>query len=285
VSAEAGDENSEHVEAAGDPPAADVITFVDEAGLAGYVHKLTKKRDHEIGLMCGLPLSAEHVEYARESIRPLYERFCAAAPAGAKLHITDAFAPGNDAWRAVAMEVREQIFEFMLHRQMRIVYAARRGTIARASHDMLTQALNQALAAVRAKRGGQPQAQRPKQKSSSDKGLLLDRVVADLALVMDIFMEIEGRRLSDFHFDQTDEPLAERYMRQIERTQSVSFRRHEVKQRNPQTGLDEVRAIEMRAHADFRLDTLHVGNIVVAGKTDPLVFAVDVAANSLWRHL
>ena len=281
----ANDEKSESVEAAGNPPAAEVIAFVDEAGLAGYVHNLTEKRDQDIGLMCALPLSAQHVEYARESIRPLYERFCAAAPEGAKLHITDAFAPGNDAWRVVAVEVREQIFAFMLRREMRIVYAARRAAVARATHNMHTQILAQASAAASARNGQQATTQSLAQKSSDDKEMLLDRAVADLALVMGIFMEIEELRLADFHFDQIDEHLAERYMRRIERTQSISFNRHEVKQKNPQTGREEVQAIERRAQAGLQLGPARVGKIVVAGKTDPLVFAVDVVANSLWRHL
>ncbi len=33
------------------------------------------------------------------------------------------------------------------------------------------------------------------------------------------------------------------------------------------------------------MDALHIGKIVVAGKADPLVFAADMAANSLLWHL
>lgn len=272
----------EHDKAAGEPVGADVITFVDEAGLGGLVRNLTSAKDEEIGLMCALPIPLEHVDYARDRVRPFYDAFCSAAPTGAKLHITDAFAPGNNGWRTAAEAARDGIFALMEEIQLRVVYAARRGRIAREQYELLAQVKADAQAGRKARPPSKfavPGRNRP-----SDE-IVLDQVMTDLSLLIDAFMETAERQLSDFHFDQIDRSLAERYTRMIERTCNISFRRHEVKARNLATGQDEVRAIEMRAHADFPLDAIRVGRIIVAGKTDPLVFAVDVVANSLWRHL
>ena len=57
-----------------------------------------------------------------------------------------------------------------------------------------------------------------------------------------------------------------------------------MKARNLATGDNEIRTIQMRV-LEVAVDATHVGSIVVAGKTDPLVFAADVVANHLWRHL
>ena len=47
---------SDEEQAASERLAADVITFVDEAGLSGLVRNLTPALDCEIGLMCALPI-------------------------------------------------------------------------------------------------------------------------------------------------------------------------------------------------------------------------------------
>ena len=268
--------------AEGESSSADVITFVDEAGLGGLERNLKLAQDHEIGLMCALPIPLEHVEYARSRVSPFYKMFCAAAPPGAKLHITDAFAPGNDKWRVAAEAARDGIFAVMHETHLRVVFAARRGRLARENHTQFSQLQAEAKRAAQTREPSKfavPGRNRP-----SDK-IVLDQVMVDLSLLLDGFMETAERRISDLYFDQIDSPLAERYSRMIERTRNISFRRHEVKARNLETGKDEFRVIEMKAQADFRLNAIHVGKIVVVGKADPLVFAVDVTANSLWRHL
>lgn len=272
----------EQDEAGGEPPTADVITFVDEAGLGGLVRKLTSAQDHEIGLMCALPIPLEHVQYVRDKIQPFYNAFCAAAPSGAKLHITDAFVPGNDAWRAAAEAARDRIFALMGETHLRVVYAARRGRLARKHYERLAQIKVNAKEAAKA--CGPSKFAVAGRNRPSD-AIVFDRVMIDLSLLVDVFMETAEKQLSDFHFDQIDRSLAERYTRMIGHTRNISFRRREVKARNLETGEDEVRAIELRTHTDFPLDAIHVRKVVVAGKTDPLVFAADVTANSLWRHL
>ena len=168
----------------------------------------------------------------------------------------------------------------MRETHLRVVYAARRGRIAREHYERVAQVKADAEAKAR-----EPSSFAIPGRNRPSDEIVFDQVMIDLSLIVDAFMETAERQLSDFHFDQIDRFLAERYTRMIERTRKISFHRHEVKARNLATGQDEVRAIEMRAHADFPLDAVHVGKIVVAGKADPLVFAADVVANSLWRHL
>ena len=100
------------------PATADFFAYADEAGVRGPVRDLTAARDHETSLICTLPVPAEYDDYLREHCRPLFERFTAAAPPGAALHITDAFSPGNEAWGAVAELVRYELFS-MIARQPR----------------------------------------------------------------------------------------------------------------------------------------------------------------------
>lgn len=265
----------------GDLPQVDVVSFVDEAGLSGLLRNLTSARDQEVAVMCALPVPTEHVDLLRARMRPLFDTFCSAAPENAKLHITAAFESGREDWRVVAEAVREDIFAVMREIGLRVVYAARRGRLAREHHERLAQFKDATPSS-----GSNPRSNYavPGQNRPSDE-IVLEQVIVDLALQMDAFMEVAEKNRSDFHFDQIDRSLAERYTRMIERTRNISFHRHEVKARNLATGKDEVRVIEMRVQAGASLDTTHVGKIVVAGKTDPLVFAADVVANSLWRHL
>jgi hypothetical protein len=92
------------------PPKPDVICFIDEAGDRGYLRNLTAYDDDKISVLCALPVPAEHLDDVRSVVSPLYREFVTAAPPGAKLHITDAFKPGNEAWAAVARDVRRRLF-------------------------------------------------------------------------------------------------------------------------------------------------------------------------------
>src|ERR1022692_2326596 len=103
-----------------------IVAFTDEAGSRGYVRKLTHSSDHEISLLCSLLIPGEHVESVRDSFKEPFDKFCSAMPADAKCHITDAFEPGREAWRAVAEAVRAEVFTIMKDRGVFLTYSARR---------------------------------------------------------------------------------------------------------------------------------------------------------------
>lgn len=264
-------------------PTVDVVTFVDEAGARGYVRNLAPELDHGISVLCGLPIPAESLDLVREEFRPLFDRFTRAAPPDAKHHITDAFQPGNEAWGRVAAEVREEMFSLMRQRQLRVIYVARRLGLARRQHEAMDDIRAQSRLRSEIIPGPRqyrvPGANRPSQQQVDD------QLMTDLALVLDAFMETAELQCSDLWFDEIDEPVAKRYQQRVERTKSIDKLSRRVKARNLVTGKDEFRGIELSSKADFELNVKRIGDIHIAGKSDPLVLVVDVVANSLWRHL
>ncbi|MGO7817922.1 hypothetical protein ACC684_11650 [Rhizobium ruizarguesonis] len=259
---------------------ADVISFIDEAGGRGFLRSLQADRDHEISLMCALPIPIKEVEMVRSLIRAPYDRFCAVAPKGAKLHITAAFSSDDAGWIEAANEAREEICQILLDCHFRVVYAARRLRVARKMHAIRTsakelgekQANPETLARFKIKGRNRP---------SDD--MIEDRVMSDLALLLEAFMETAEFSLTDLHFDEIDKSIARRYAAQIDHLRNTSNWTRKVVARDMKTNADVVRY--MHFSTDPKYDTKRVGKIIVAGKTDPLVFAVDVVANSLWRHL
>ena len=257
---------------------ADVIAYVDEAGEKGYLRELSPARDAEIGLMCSLPIPYRHLETVQGRVAPLFSKFKEAAPPGAKLHIAAAFAEGQDAWRVVAEEVRSELFELLIELNFVVLYVARRCSVVRRSFEN-TRALLEAGKAERRSRVNIVGANRP----SDD--TLDDDLVTIMGLCLNEFVQAENLSCVDLRFDQIDAPLAERYADRLQETREVSSSQHIVRGWDSETQQRVAGTISMRAEADFCLDTRHLGRIDVVGKDDPLVFAVDVVANTLWRHL
>ena len=84
--------------------------------------------------MCALVFEPGGHAKAIETFRPGFEAFCHAMPLGAKLHFTDAFKPGNEAWGKVAAEVRKEYVAHVNTVRPMIVYSARRLRLARDGH-------------------------------------------------------------------------------------------------------------------------------------------------------
>ena len=106
-----------------------------------------------------------------------------------------------------------------------------------------------------------------------------------LALMLDTFAESEGQQSIDIKFDEIEKAVAKRYESALEITRNVSKTTEAVEGWNPDTKGKEHGQIVISASAPFELDSKYLGEITVVGKSDPLIFAVDVVANSLWRHL
>jgi hypothetical protein len=257
---------------------ADLLAFADEAGPRGLLRDLTPATDHEISVLCTLPILVEHLDTVRTKFRPLFDRFAAEAPTGAKLHMTEAFAPGNQAWRAVAEQVRDELFELMHQMQVISIYVARRSRVARLSFESHQSLLQNTKAK---KRSGVQivGANRPNDERVED------QLMVCLALMLDTFAEQEQRRRVDIMFDQIDAPIAARYAEALKTTRNVSSTNKTVHGWDPAKKARVSGDIVMHAEAPFPLDSRFLGEISVVGKLDPLVFAVDVVANSLWRHL
>jgi hypothetical protein len=228
--------------------------------------------------MCALPVPAEHEAVVVELIKPLHDRFVAAAPPGAKHHIADAFTVGNEPWAAVARDVRDELFALMQNIRLVVVYAARRFALARNVFEHSQNIIAQAKAASSG-RYRITGAERP-----SDERIE-DNVMSTLLLMLDGFAEQEKRQRVDILFDEIDKPVADRYRDALEVTRSLTRNHHKVAGWDTHEKQRVSGSITMAADAPFRLDSQFVGEIAVVGKSSPLVFAADVVANSLWRHL
>ena len=260
------------------PEVADVLVYVDEAGDRGLVRNLTPADDDKISVIAALPVPAAMRAAASQLIAPLYARFVAGMPPDAKPHITDAFAPGREAWATIAREVRSDLEGIFRRNGFVIVYAARRFGVARQSfiHFQSVKANAKASASDRYKvsRGNRP---------SDDR--VEDVLVSTLGLLMEEFAAQENHQRVDLMFDEIDASVAARHAADLNRIRTISRLSRTV------SGWDTVEQkrvegrIDFEALADFELDTRRLGQIDVIGKRDPLVFAADVVANGLWRHL
>ena len=202
------------------PPAADTLAFVDESGARGYSRKLTPARDHELGLVCALLVPAPRVEEFREAFRPGYRRFLEAMPDGAKLHITDVFASGNERWATVASSVRSQFHWLIRRLQIPLIYEARRLAVERDAHALREDLVSRAKAA---RRSPVRVPDRPSQSTVED------QLVLGVALKLDAFCEDFGRQGVDLLFDELDPNVAQRYVDAIDRTRNIGRSTRRVK--------------------------------------------------------
>lgn len=255
--------------------------YVDEAGERGLLRELKPDRDDAISLMCALVFEPDGHAEAIKTFEPGFRAFREAMPPGAKLHITDAFKAGNEAWGAVAKKLRE---EFIVHlRTVRpiIVYSARRLKLSREAHAR-EQTLFDAAKASKQSKIRITGADRP-----SDERIE-DYLVASLALRLDAFagdMASQAYKVQqvDLLFDETD--VADRYESHIQRTREISKSTSKVPGWDPELSKRVEGIIHTTADAPFRLDTAFIGGIYVVGKAHPLVLAADIVANYLAYHL
>ena len=259
-----------------EPSVADTLAFVDESGARGYSRKLTPARDHELGLVCALLVPAPRVEEFRDVFRPGYQQFVDAMPDGAKLHITDAFASGNERWAAVAESVRADFHGLIRRLEIPVVYDARRLAVERDAHELREGLVPRANAA---RRSPIRIPDRPSQATVEDQLML------GLALKLDAFCEDAGRRKIDLMFDELDAKVAKRHDNAVNRTRNIGRATHRVKGWNLLTKSPVEGEISFQADAPFSSHTRILGELRIAGKLDPLVLATDTVANSLYDHL
>lgn len=257
-----------------------LLAYVDEAGARGLVRDLTSERDRDFGLMCAVLFEPEGHAKAIQNFTPPFDAFRKAMPSGAKLHITDAFKPGNEAWRAVAETVREEYIQLIRSTRSMVIYAARRLRIERAKHELSENLQSEAKAARRSsvKLVGE---NRP-----SDVRIE-DGLITSLALRLDAFAEDMAGQVDvkqvDLLFDEID--IAERYESIIQRTREVSESIATVKGWDSTQSTLVQGTISIQVNAPFRIDTKFIGGIHVVGKEHPLILAADIVTNHLAHHL
>lgn len=255
--------------------------YVDEAGARGLVRDIGAERDHEFGLMCAVLFEPEGHAKALQDFRPPFEAFRDAKPSGEKLHITDAFKPGNDAWGAVAKIVREQYIQLIQITRPMVIYAARRLRFDRASHER-SEKLQSAAKAARRSSIKVVEENRPSDRRIED-GLITSLAIRLDAFAADMASQVHDVKQVDLLFDEID--IAERYEAVIQRTREVSKNITTVKGWDPAQSTRVQGAISTLVDASFRIDTKFIGGIHVLGKEQPLILAADIVTNYLAHHL
>lgn len=260
-----------------------IIAYVDEAGSRGYVRDLISDRDREFSLIVAVVFDPDCHDKAVKRLQVEFDRFAAAAPSGAKLHITDAFKPGNEAWAVTAAEVRRRYVEILLELRPCILYGARRFKLAREAHERTESIKASALTSRRSpvKIVG---SNRPSDSKVEDDAFL------SLILRIDCFGELVEQAITnpkiDLFFDQTDKSEAERFAAIIRRTETIGSDVKTVKGFDHRIKQSVEGSISMSfTGSDFRLETKYVGEIAVVGKNNPMVLAADIVANYLHKHL
>lgn len=258
-----------------------LLAYIDEAGERGLVRDLTPTRDSEFGLMCALVFEPGKHERAIKAFTPGFNAFRDAKPPHAKLHLTDAFAAGNEAWRPAAEKVREDFLSLFLIERPTIVYTARRCRLSRLAHEQQERiSSNKPIRRSNISTNGE---NRP-----SD-WRIEDDLIQCLALRLDDLAESKTQDGAvtevNLLFDETNEAVAKRYEAMIDQTKAISHSNKNVHgwDRNAQKKVTGT--VKFTIDADFRLDTRYLGGVHIAGKHHPLVLATDIAANHLHHHL
>ena len=255
-----------------------IIAFVDEAGEKGYSRKLIEARDDGVGVLCSLSFPSERLDEMRARFRPEFDRFVGACPSDAKPHVADAFVAGREEWADIARSVRDEFFDLVRELELPVIYEARRGRVDRRSHEHRSEIAEKARAARRSS------IRLPKR---LDGTRLEEALMIGLLLKLDALGETYHDRLVDLRFDETDH--LDLFRKQADRVSTIG-------QPSKRTvkGWDEDKKVPVAAdwtfhlqatNVDFQLEATHIGDLSIVGKSDPLVLAVDMVANHLWRHL
>lgn len=275
--------NSTHIDTDPDTgPRVDAIAYLDEAGAKGYVRNLAPEKDDEIALLCSIVVPTGVLEEVRAAIAPFFDDFKKAMPVGGKVHITDAFKPGNERWATVARSAREGIFVELIEHQIPIVYDARRTSVARRSAS----AFERMRARARAKRRSNIKvSERPNDER------LEAQCIAGLALKLDAFAQDctkAGLHMQSIELatDTMDSAIAELLRTEIEDTRNLSKETEYVgKGWDPALKEPVEGRFTIEILSAMELDVKNIGDLVVIGKEEPLIFAIDVVTNALHDHL
>jgi len=139
---------------AGPRPFAFPLAAVLAAGEKGLVRNLTPERDSKVALLAALLFPLSKIDEFRATFEPFFTRFKNEGGARLeKLHIAEAYRPGNEDLSPIADEVRAGIFRQVTEKKVRIVYAARR---LREGYEAVQSAIANGERIAKQARAGQP---------------------------------------------------------------------------------------------------------------------------------
>ena len=206
---------------------------------------------------------------------PPYQGFATAASPGAKLHITDAFASGDTAWTQAAKATRSEIFSLVAANRVRIVYIAREASVARKTHASMQDLI------ARAKLSKPPHLTISDRPSETR---LVSECYEGVVRTVDIMAESVGYQHVAIYADEIDEGVLKVMEADADALRRLSKRQVELE------GYDKQKQAKLSRTLTFStdrpgIDVTRVGTITPLGKSNSLVFAADVIANSLLHHL
>lgn len=257
--------------------------YVDEAGAKGLLRNLDATTDDQIALIAAIVIPLKDRDRFRTPFEAQFERFKAARPPNVdSLHITDAFGSGSSEWAKVAEDARNEIFASIRALKIPIVYDARRLRIARASYQRVQQLVDDAHAQRRSNVAitRRPSAERVDETCMIGLVLKLDALASDCDI-----------GLVDLMTDQLDKAIAKIFEEMVDRARTAGEPKEYVTSgwdrdaRKKLQGSIRSSITDMAGKPLEWLKARHLGDLVVLGKDDALVFVADVVANALHHHL
>jgi hypothetical protein len=232
--------------------------------------------------MVALPIPSEHARLVNEALSVPFDIFRTATPAGKKLHITDAFASADGAWKAAAIRARDYVFLVLSDISAAVIYGARRFSLAREAHERsesVSTAAKEAMAESRPELSFYNRLSRERVEAEAYEQLmlLLDCFGKDLCMI------IRPR------CDRTDAAIANAYIEKLTALRTASLQSHVAKAFNKATRTVETKpfkiGIQMTGATEQDLNVTNIADLEVQDSVGPELFAVDVLANSLADHL
>lgn len=242
-----------------------LIAYIDESGQRGYERKFVEGQAHQLGLMAALVIPCELHDQIVEQFRPGFERFRNAAPDGARLHITDAWRRGNEAWAAVAEVVREEFFNLIRAREIPIIYDARRVATARTRHAM------HVAQEERLRRLPSVPADIPEY---VDEAQMDHRLLEGLSWKLKWLAGETDYDNLDLRFDGLQPDQATQYAEIIKSLTPSTFAQGASSEK-----------LTCTSNIQFPLDAVTLNTPSIVGKEAPMILAIDMVANSLNNHL
>jgi len=267
-------------------PEADTATFIDDGGIHALIRNLKPQQDHEIALLCALPVPKRHLTLFRSEIQPLYEELKRLVDETnkfsrnkIKMHITDMFSTEDSKLREAADNARGKIFSLIAKHQGAIVYSARRAGVARKEFERADRDRREALSRLKTTQNRVPELGRISQEN------ILERAMKYLIAKLDMLLRHQSSSGNELYFDEIDPSALNVYRKVKSEFDDVTHEKFSVSVRNISTGETVIKTLNVSIETEQPIQDTLVRDIQIRGKEDPLIFAVDVVANSLWRHL
>lgn len=265
--------------------------WIDESAGKGLISRLEESKDQEFALFAALLITTDERDAVATALRPAFEHFSVNAPPTAKLHITDAFAtksdgtPENPEWMEAATTAREQIFQVLPQFGARVVYAARRFGVAR-TMDELSQGLR-----LEAKRRAEEHYQTlsfPQMRASSER--VDTQAFRDLILLLHTAAVNFSSSIIQPRLDRVDQALLNDYEAatretKLEKEENVTAKAWDIVNKKAVSSSWTYKLSAPSHLTEGPLGEIKVEKPIIEHDVGPELFAIDVIANALAKHL